>query len=245
VHFVLVCTEWCPLNGGLPQFNRSLALALARRGERVTCLVALASNEERADAEEHGVALEVPVIPPAMPNLFAPVHLDDAVDVVIGHDRHTGSEAIFHARIHWPGATLLLFIHTNPDELEVLKPNPDRVRRAQERVTELRRLTSHADVVCAIGPRLVRKVGSILDDGYGGKPVFRVDPGLTEPITAVARVVSPECICLLMGRAGDIAIKGIDIAARAFGHLSLPIRKTIKPVLLLRGASPGDAGRPP
>lgn len=238
MHIVLVCTEWLPRSGGLSQFNRNIAIALARRGERVTCLVADATTEDHADAQDAGITLCVPHIGPGLPNLYAPIALDSPADLVVGHDRHTGEPAAVQAtRASVP---LMLVVHTNPDELEMLKQRPDAAAQAEERFEKLRRLSAQADVVCAVGPRLTRKVGTMLDDGYGGKPVYRLDPGLTEPLNPASRRVSSECICLLVGRAEDIAIKGVDIAAAAFGALCDQVR-AMKPVLWIRGAAPGDA----
>ena len=56
---------------------------------------------------------------------------------------------------------------------EVFKGNTRAAARAERRFEELRRLSALADIVCAVGPRLQRKVGAMLaDDGYGGKPVL-------------------------------------------------------------------------
>ena len=239
MHIVLVCTEWLPRHGGLPQFNRRLAIALARGGERVTCLVGGATDEDTADAHAGGVTLRVPEIAPGLPNLYVALDYDSPPDLLVGHDRRTGEAAAVQAAN--TGARLMLVVHTNPDELETVKDKSDAPAAAEERFDKLSRLSAGADIVCAVGPRLTRKVGAMLDDGYGGKPVHRLDPGLTEPLATAARRVSPECICLMLGRADDIQVKGIDIAAAAFGALRDEIREAMKPVLWLRGAAPGDA----
>jgi glycosyltransferase involved in cell wall biosynthesis len=200
--------------------------------------VAGATAEDHADAKDASVTLCVPEIWSGLPNLYAPVELDSPADLVVGHDRQTGETAAVQAAN--AGARLMLVVHTNPDELEMLKQKPDAAAQAEGRFEKLRRLSARADIVCAVGPRLARKVGTILEDGYGGKPVYRLDPGLTEPLNPASRRVSPECICLLVGRAEDIAIKGIDIAAAAFGALCDEVR-AMKPVLWIRGAAPGDA----
>lgn len=237
LHFLAVCTEWLPRNGGLPQFNRRLCEALARAGDRVTCAVHDAVDDDFDDAIARGVALVVPRLHRGHHrDLRAACDDEDSVSAVIGHDRHTGPAAAFHAAYHAQGATLVHIVHTTPDEIEPFKHREGWTARAELRFEELRQLCASADVVCAVGPRLHRKVGSALDGGYGGIDVIRLDPGLDDGWTSETRIPGPEPICLFLGRADDSALKGLDIAARTVAALERNVAPT--PILWIRGANP-------
>lgn len=244
LHVMSVCTEWLPHHGGLPQFNRSLSIALRRNGHRVTCLVERMSDADEIDAERAGVQLIVPEIRPGLRNIMAPVKCDPP-DVLIGHDRRTGEAAAYHAYVHYgeadPPSACVMVAHTSPDEIEVFTQEESRSLRAETRFEELRRLCAVADVVCAVGPRLQRKIGGMLDDGWGGRRIVRLDPGLAEFGNDERRVPGPECICLVVGRSRHKEVKGFDIASAAFGQISEATRKAFKPTLWIRGAETGAA----
>jgi glycosyltransferase involved in cell wall biosynthesis len=67
--------------------------------------------------------------------------------------------------------------------------------------------------------------------------VHRLDPGFH----AVQRPsgLPPEIHCLLLGRAEDATLKGLDIAARALGSVAKRNRLTAPPRLIVRGAPSG------
>ncbi len=244
LHFLLVCSEWLPRHGGLPQFNRNLALALRAAGHQVTCLVESISGDDEADAISLDVQLYVPGVAPSLPILaLRPPEMDGMhVDVVVGHDRRTGRMAAAQAHYNFKGSVFVEIVHTSPDELEWFKDNRDAARRAERRQEELRTVCSLADVVCSVGPRLQRKLGGLLEDGFGGRAILRVDPGIAEVSLATARrrTVPPDCTCLVLGRADDFQIKGLDIAARAFGLIHDGVRAVARPTLLIRGATQGE-----
>ena len=55
------------------------------------------------------------------------------------------------------------------------------------------------------------------------------------------RTAGPDSICLIVGRADDIEIKGVDIAARAFAQLPDELVRSARPQLWIRGASASGA----
>src|SRR4051812_22334072 len=150
---LLVSTSWSPANGGVPAYNRSLAIALAQAGHQVVCLVERATEAERADARSHGVLLLSAVCTPAGPALMlpAPQVLEPAPDLVIGHDRFTGPAAWAYAR-HFARARLVQVVHTAPPEIEPYKESGRASEVIAEREAVTRRLAASADVVAAPGP---------------------------------------------------------------------------------------------
>src|SRR3954471_9810147 len=110
--FLLVCDEWLPTRGGISQFNRSLAVALAAAGYRTTCLVDAPTSREFQDATAHGVVLRAAEMTPAGPNMYVPstTVVEDCPAVVIGHDVVSGSVAQVYAR-RYLKATLIVVVH--------------------------------------------------------------------------------------------------------------------------------------
>ena len=245
LRILMLGTEWLPKHGGLSQFNRHLAIALAWRGHEVASTVLTRAAPDDIDAAEHGVRLVVPEVVRGYPDLHIrpPTMAPADIDVVIGHDRFTGLAAVTQARVNFPGAALAQVVHAFPEELEWLKGRDGATGRAEARIGELRATCAEADVVCAVGPRLSRLVGTMLHDGFAAPLVVRLDPGLEFSSTGrpAGRSPGPEAVCLLLGRTEDPDLKGLDLGARAFAGLPAGIRALAK--LAVRGApeSTGDA----
>lgn len=237
--FLLLGTEWTPGKGGLSQFNRSLAIELARLGHKVYCAVLHHTFEDDLDAESHGIELIRPEIVPGYSDLhIRPLALaKDRIDVVIGHDRFTGMHAVTQARQNFPGSTLVVVAHTVPEELEWQKGRVGATGRAEERQGLLRSVCLAADVRCGVGPRLQRSVASLLFDGYSRPEVIRLDPGLgLDAERPAGRTRGPELGCLLLGRAEDPELKGFDLGADAFAALPSDLKAQSR--LIIRGADP-------
>lgn len=242
---VLVGTEWLPRHGGLSQVNRSLGIAFAARGHRVTAMCQSVTADDLRDAARHGVSLVVPEIVGGEANLHIcpPSMRGSRVDVVIGHDRFTGLYAVTQSRQNFPGSLLVIIAHTIPEEIEWLKERDGASGRAEHRQGQLRALCAEADIRSGIGPRLTRSVADMLHRGYESSPVIRLDPGLAEPLPPrpVGRVVGPILKCLLLGRAEDPGLKGLDLGAYAFAE---GLKATKRPMrLVIRGAEPGSGDR--
>ncbi len=245
LRILMLGTEWLPKHGGLSQFNRHMAITFASRGHDVSSTILTRAAADDIDAAEHGVRLVVPEVVPGYPDLhIKPPALASAdVDVVIGHDRFSGLAGVTQARVNFPGAVLAQVVHAFPEELEWLKGSDGATGRAEARIGELRATCMEADVVCAVGPRLSRLVGTMLHDGFADPRVVRLDPGLEFSSTGrpAGRLPGPEAVCLLLGRTDDPDLKGLDLGARAFAALPAGIRTRAK--LAVRGApeSTGDA----
>lgn len=242
-----VATEWSSGHGGLSTFNRELCKVLASVGCRVFCLVLRASESEIVDGASLGVGILVAKPVPGLndhallaqgttlPNGISP-------DVVIGHGRVTG-EAAREQKSHFPGSLRVHFFHVAPEAIEWFKEHQSGASatvvgsaRSQADVD----LAADADLAVAVGPLLHREFDHKIP---GNKKVHRFDPGLFE--AEVLSDVNIACECLVLGRAEDAILKGIDIAARAMGTVYSTLTE-LKPVLVVRGIPPtaGDALRP-
>jgi glycosyltransferase involved in cell wall biosynthesis len=240
LRLLALCTEWLPRHGGLPQFNRRLCVALADLGHDVVCAVERADHDDLTDSSSNGISLVVPTLPGGLPDLRAPVAGEDEFDAVIGHDHRTGPAAAFHARVLARQAVSVQIVHTSPDEIGPFKSDLNWATSAHDRFAQTRELCAVADVVCAVGPRLQRKIGTALDDGYGGRHVVRLDPGLGAGPNGPQRVPGPEHVCLFVGRAQDAEVKGLDIARDAVHGIATRNSGEDVPILWIRGAVPGN-----
>jgi glycosyltransferase involved in cell wall biosynthesis len=252
-----VGTEWASGHGGLSTFNRQLCIALASTNADVTCLAIAPSEREIAEARGFGVHLV-----PARSNpgederqwlSRRPMNLPDDYrpTVVIGHGRVTGPAAARLAEDVFPGAQRLHFIHMAPDEIEWDKFDRDDARqgavsaaeKAEQRTQIELDLAERATRTVAVGPRLYNRF--LRDLGpYNCPPPLRFDPGF-DPVSDHRREApeGPPWKVLLLGRAEDEMLKGLDIAASATGKAAARLRQMSLPglELVVRGAAPRDA----
>jgi glycosyltransferase involved in cell wall biosynthesis len=240
--FLLISDEWSPTRGGISRFNRSLATALAAAGYRTICLVAFASASEHVDAAERGVRLIAAERTPAGPMLYMPSEaiLSEKPDVVIGHDFVSGSVAWVYARRYLRNAALVHVVHTAPSENEPYKRAGDATRRTEARELEARQVAADADIIAAVGPRLVRSAEAMVGDGFGGVSILQLEPGMTmsAEVADRRRQVPAKPTVLVLGRTAHIQPKGLDIAAYAIAGVTVPYGRPT-PELLIRGA-PAD-----
>ena len=242
---LVIATEWESKYGGLSTFNRELCKAMSRARHRICCLVPRATPDEIAASKAVGVELvlatpteeasdrELLFRRPPLPSGFEP-------QIIVGHDRITGAPAQAQVADFFPLARFVLFIHTAPGEIEWYKTRSEgentAAETAEQREKTQRGLASSASLVVAVGPRLKREIEANL---VGlNIPVMQLNPGLGEtrqpgqPLAAI--------YCLLLGRAEDENLKGLDIAARALGQLlqKQPSPFSVEPELIIRGARP-------
>lgn len=238
--FLSVATEWDSGKGGLSTFNRELCIALAAAGHPCFCLVPQYDDTQRQAAAAVGVQL---IAPPKQPGLSEEAQLLGKLELpsehgpywVIGHDRITGPQAA--ARVAQGGyAGLILFVHTIPDEIEWFKHENDRdpARSAEDRSDLQLELARQAKLVVAVGPRIHEHLDWLCKGANVKTPLLRLDPGLA-PFDPPGPPTQKRS-CLLLGRAEDAELKGLDIAARALGQLDHP-----KLTLVIRGAAPGTS----
>ncbi|OXM47905.1 NTPase [Amycolatopsis alba DSM 44262] len=253
VRVLAVNTEWASGHGGgISTINRELCKALAGKGAEVFCSVPSASDEERNDAAAAGVHLVHPPAALGAPEsaLSRPPVVSSPItpDFVIGHGRKTGEAALWLVEDHYRDAKLLHFLHVVSDRVEVDKRrmDGDPAAQADERSRHEIEIAKKAHLAIGVGPALSNNLRDHLR-GSGGPEVLRLDPGFdVSDDIAETPVLSDTVRVLLMGRLGhqEARIKGVDIAARALGHV-LSQRGANEPEveLVLRGAEKGDSER--
>lgn len=257
MRILAVGTEWASGHGGLSTFNRQLCIALARTGADVTCLAIAPSAAEIDEAAKLGVRLVAARATPGEDERQwlsrRPPGLDAAYrpTIVIGHGRITGPAAARLADDVFPGAQRLHFVHMAPDEIEWHKYDRDNRPEdavsaavlAEKRTQVELDLAKGATRTVAVGPRLYNRF--LRDLGpYGCPDPLRFDPGF-DPFSEEAREPpqgAPWKV-LLLGRAEDEKLKGLDIAASAVCKAASRLRTRGLPdvELVVRGAKPEDA----
>lgn len=241
---LVVGTEWDSRHGGLSTLNRNLCIGLVSAGHDVICLVPESTIQEREEAAKADVRLISPKPEPGLEGterLLVNTSLPDGFspNFVIGHDRKTGQHANILAQ-QYANANFVLFVHTRPENIEWYKDklgSDDSASSAEDRRLLQSKLASSAALVVGVGPTLTLKARS---DVYLMDPapiVHRLDPGFF-PVSR-PKQLPPEFLCLLLGRADDFKLKGLDIAAKALGEVARRGRLPTQPRLIVRGAPLG------
>jgi glycosyltransferase involved in cell wall biosynthesis/tetratricopeptide (TPR) repeat protein len=249
-----VATEWASGNGGLSTFNRDLCRAFAKQGRKVYCFVANASPAEvaKAGAEDSVTVIVAPkeVGASVGERLRNRPQLPDGVvpGIILSHDRITGPAGASLIEHHFPDSKQVLFIHTSPSQIEWFKEQGDDSTATS--TSETRRqvqlsLAKKADLVACVGPKLYLSAVDDLRALTPAKEPFEFLPGLDSSSRPATIPVANNC--LILGRAEDDDLKGLDIAARAIAKLHEGTSQAIspKPNLIVRGApvGTGDALR--
>ncbi|WP_246258369.1 tetratricopeptide repeat protein [Amycolatopsis anabasis] len=250
VRVLAVNDEWTSRNGGLSTLNRELCKALAAQGIEVYCSTPYASEDERRDAESVGVHLVHP--PPALgapesalsrlPGLPSGV----VPDFVIGHGRKTGEAALWLVEDHFRDAKLLHFFHVISDRVEFEKEHglgSDPMAAAEQRIQDELVIARRADLAIGVGPALYHYLRDRLH-GSGAPEPLRFDPGFDMMEPALGPPPPSDTVrILLVGRLSlrEARLKGLDIAARALGHVLMQRGPNDPEVeLVLRGVEAGS-----
>jgi glycosyltransferase involved in cell wall biosynthesis len=133
-------------------------------------------------------------------------------------------------------------VHMAPGEIEWYKDRPGASARSVAREQLELDLAMGANLVVAVGPRLYRETANLLESRPGLAPsVHRLDPGI---LSGPVRRVPTGIQVLVLGRAEDRRLKGLNIAARAMAELPYPSRPfEADPVLIVRGAPAGTGDK--
>lgn len=249
-------TEWFSKNGGLSTFNRLLCYSFAKSCD-VYCYVKDFSEEEKNDAKINGIHLLKPVIGKELQigtdvlNQKPSVSEEIKFDLIVGHDRISGPNMQYIGNRYYPTAKKILFIHTVPTEIEMLKPeqlNNDMAARAEDRETIQKDLAKNSNLVVAVGPKLFMEISATLA-GISIKPkIVRFDPGLYNLPDKISYDFDSSSVLLetfMMGRLEDFQLKGVDIAYRAmelvYQQWDLKTNGVnIKPRIIIRGGKEGS-----
>ena len=239
-----IATEWFSRHGGISTFNRELCCSLSRVGQRVICLVPTSSDQEKKSAKESDVLLvNAPSTTiedkgatlfrrPQLPTGYTP-------DVIIGHGRITGPYAEAQVADNFKDALRIHFVHMVPGEIEWYKGKDEATKTAEERERIELNLCRKATIVAAVGPQIFRETGTLIHCLNPSPKVHQFIPGINN--SPIARGIPPGIQCLILGRAEDMKLKGLDIAAKAFAKLPHPDPRPFdsEPVLIVRGAPAG------
>lgn len=245
LHVLALATAWSPTSGGVNTFNRQLCVSLAKSAQ-VTCVVLEATDDERREAAGAGVTLiEAQRAPGASDTerlSYPPIPSGDAPpDVIIGHGRWTG-RAARRLGVDYPTARRVHFLHVIPEDIEryKVKEGVDAGELAEERQEIELALGADASHIAAVGPRIH---GWFLWDlerrGFDLAKLIRFDPGFDTDDDRPRQPPQGRWTVLVTGRMEDDRLKGLDLAARAFGEARRRRHPGAPPVeLLVRGALP-------
>lgn len=236
-------TEWTSRHGGLSTFNRELCTALATQGSQVCCVVEQADEQEIEAARQDNVTL---LLPPAggdsaRSNMLRPLTMPTGFtpDTLIGHGRITGGIALAQQQDFYQTAKRIHFLHMAAGEIEWFKGKDNAAQTAEQRDRQELELMCGASLVAAVGPKLKAHATDLLNalpvEQRGRVIDFR--PGFRIAESYGANTVNFQC--LMLCRAEDSELKGIDIAAHALAKLD-GSKLQFQPELVIRGSVSGS-----
>jgi glycosyltransferase involved in cell wall biosynthesis len=239
---LLMATEWRSVHGGLSTFNRQLCRALASQGHAVVCVMPSATAHEIDEARRDGVTIAVAAMMAGsapMSGMVRPLPLPPGFvpSVIVGHGRITGAAAKAQSADHFRNAKRVHFVHMAPGEIEWFKDSDDPAGLSDARERIECELATDANLVVAVGPRLQREFSDLLRGIGTIASVHEFLPGPNPKATSEPPQLNH---CLILGRVDDYELKGLDIAARALGHVVQARRYAgTAPELIVRGAIRG------
>jgi glycosyltransferase involved in cell wall biosynthesis len=239
---VVVGTCWGVTHGGINSFNLEFCRALAAdktRARRVICIVPNAS-----DILEALGGVEVVSIRDDGPSEFLEFDTDLAIArlrsiagarYVVGHDLKTGSFAnSLSSRL---GAKSVVFCHmAYAAYYSMMKSSEDSLRKIEEQ----RKVFSTADVVFAVGPKLIKQLRVLLRIIPSRVATFEYLPDLLSVLPATE---PREIACITyVGRLGSGAelVKQGVLAVTAIGTALRETRVEDPLVRIIGGTDPGD-----
>lgn len=241
IRVLVLAMEWASNKGGLSTFNRQLCKSLAALGHEVVCVVPEINGDDFESAKASNVSLIAAtstIDEASSSSLLRKLPLDYFVpDLVIGHGRITGPAAKAQVEDWFPSAKRIHFVHMAPGEIEWYKGKDDAAQEAEKREQIELELCRNCDLVSAVGPRLYLEFGNLISALTSRPPLFQFNPGfqaggIAEP--------PPGFLCLVLGRAEDKELKGLDIAASAMARLlESGSEFSSTPELIIRGAPAG------
>lgn len=238
---LVLATEWVAKQGGLSTFNRELCISLAKLGHEIICVVPeVHAGEVDAAGSKNVRLITAKTVNGAdhLSGLVRKLPLGDFVpDLIIGHGRITGNAAKVQKEDSYPSAKRVHFVHMAPGEIEWYKSKDDAAQSAEQREAIELDLCKGSDLVAAVGPRLHMECGNLLSAIDAAPKLHQFIPGLHG---VNSREPAPGIQCLVLGRAEDMELKGLDIAALAMAKLlESGSEFEFPPELVVRGAPRG------
>ena len=229
VQVTLLSGEWGSSKGGLPTFNRLLAIELAKHPElEVTLYVSKCSDKDKRMANNHGITIVKAEKRPGYEPLdclgFRP-HERFCIDVVIGHGMKLGKQAQLIKQFY-PRCVWVQFEHTAPEELAMYKKYSYCISKGEKKHQTEVLLCAMADLVVAVGPKLTEAFRRYLRPYR--KKVFEItpNPSIFQEFDKCeqAKQDGEKFNVLVFGRGDeeDFELKGYDIAPKAIAELKDP-----------------------
>ena len=218
----LLASEWKSSKGGLSTFNRELAIQLAKHPNlSISFFVPKCSDQDKTEASSRNVkiieAKELPGFEQDVWLAFPPK--DHFIDFVIGHGVVLGKQAQIIRGSHQ--CKWVQFVHTAPDELAMYKTYSGAISRGDEKQRIELKLCKMADLVIAVGPKLMEFYSALLSSC--GKKVYNFTPGIFTELSSLKPTNQSSKFRLLVfgrGDSEDFELKGYDIAAQAVAKLN-------------------------
>ena len=221
----ILASEWGSSKGVCSTINRELAIQLAKFScVEVTFFLPKCSDEDKKAAHSHCISIVEAVRRPGYDELdwlsFPPAYLK--IDVVVGHGVKLGCQAQVIRNSH--GCKWVQVVHTNPEELGMLKFYENPISAGEEKRHIEVVLCQLADFVVGVGPKLAEAFRKYLGFCKKHEDVFELTPGVFDDFSSVQQVCDErkQCSVLVFGRgdAKDFKLKGLDIAAKSVAGLA-------------------------
>ena len=248
LYITLLASEWNSLAGGLSTFNREFAIHLAQQTNvRVSLLVPEGACNDRDKREAQ--TFDINIVEAKQRYGYEPLDWlgfppeDHRMDVVIGHGVKLGRQVqAIKCFPQFRNCKWVQTVHTAPEDLGNYKGYENPTFRGEQKHWDEVRLCECADLVVAVGPKLMKAYSSYLQACKKGDDIFGLTPGLFDRefgnIVQMPKTENDDFKVLLCGRGDneDFELKGYDIAVKAFADPRLK-RKSFH--LLFVGAPDG------
>ncbi|XP_015771899.1 PREDICTED: uncharacterized protein LOC107350190 [Acropora digitifera] len=233
LYITLLASERNSLAGGLSTLNRELAIHLAQQTNvRVSLLVPEGACNDRDKREAQ--TFDINIVEAKERYGYEPLDWlgfppeDHRMDVVIGHGVKLGRQVqAIKCFPQFRNCKWVQTVHTAPEDLGKYKGYENPTSRGEQKHWDEVRLCKCADLVFAVGPKLMKAYSSYLQGCNKQKDIFGLTPGLFDrefgDIVQIPKTENDDFKVLLCGRGDneDFELKGYDIAVKAFADLRL------------------------
>ncbi|XP_015767989.1 PREDICTED: uncharacterized protein LOC107346689 isoform X2 [Acropora digitifera] len=228
LYITLLASEWNSLAGGLSTLNREFAIHLAKcKNVRVSLLVPEGACNDRDKNEAKSFDI---IVDEATQRLgYEPLDWLDVppkghrMDVVVGHGVKLGRQVqAIKCFPQFRNCKWVQTVHTAPEDLGKYKGYENPNSRAEQKHWKEVGLCKCADLVVAVGPKLLKVYSSYLKGCNKQKDIYGLTPGLFDrefgDKVQIPKTKNDDFKVLLCGRGDneDFELKGYDIAVKAF-----------------------------
>ncbi|XP_015747395.1 PREDICTED: uncharacterized protein LOC107327154 [Acropora digitifera] len=234
LYITLLASEWNSLAGGLSTLNRELAIHLAQQTNvRVSLLVPEGACNDRDKREAQ--TYDINIVEAKRRHGYEPLDWlgfppeGHRMDVVIGHGVKLGRQVqAIKCFPQFRNCTWVQTVHTVPEDLGKYKGYENPTSRGEQKHWDEVGLCECADLVVAVGPKLMKAYFSYLQGCIMKREdIFGLTPGLFSrefgDIVQMPKTENDDFKVLLCGRGDneDFELKGYDIAVKAFADQRL------------------------